>query len=121
LRHTVCMAAWRRAESVGISTLMALVFVIVGLGLAAVITIANVAGTGHWVVNPIVGILGIYGFLTLWTGLAWRLYRTGLYVSDKAVRVVYPWRNQIVEWNDVAQITSQPAMIGSWTTARDAI
>ncbi|MCP2323402.1 hypothetical protein HDA40_001909 [Hamadaea flava] len=115
------MAAWRRAEPVGISTVMALVFVIIGLGLAAVITIATVAGTGHWVVNPIVGILGIYGFLTLWTGLAWRLYRTGLYVSDEAVRVVYPWRNRVVAWNDIADITSEPAMLGGWATARNAI
>lgn len=103
------------------STLMSLVMVIIGLGFTAVITFALVAGTGHWVVNPVLGILSVYGFMALWTGFAWRMYRTGVYVSDQAVRIIYPWRNRIVAWSDVAEITSQPAMLGSWTTARDAI
>ncbi|HEX6684685.1 MAG TPA: hypothetical protein VF062_17910 [Candidatus Limnocylindrales bacterium] len=96
-------------------------FVVIGVGLTTVMTLRFVTGSGNWVVNPVLGILAFYGFLSLWTGFAWRMYRTGIYVSDKAVRIVHPWRNRVVAWSDVAQISSQPAMLGGWATVRVAI
>ena len=114
------MAKWRRAEPLGVSAALALGFVVLGLVVVSVITVALVVGV-RWEVNPIVGVLGIYGFMTVWTGFAWRLYRTGLYVSDDAVRVVYPWRNRVFAWSDVAAITIRPAMLGTWVTPGDAI
>jgi hypothetical protein len=115
------MATWRRAEPVSVSTGLALGLVITGLVFTSVITIVLVADSVHWYVNPVLGTLGIYGFMFVWTGLAWRLYRTGLYVSDQAIRVMYPWRNRVFRWADVATITSRPAMAGRWTTSRDTI
>jgi hypothetical protein len=98
-----------------------LVFVTFGLGFTAVVTLGLLAGVGRWEVNPLVGMASVYGFLALWTGFAWRMYRTGIYVSDQAVRLVYPWRNRMVAWTDIAAVSSQPAMLGSWETTRDAI
>jgi hypothetical protein len=115
------MATWRRADPPGISTLMALVFVIIGVVITAVITVVLIAGAGHWVVNAVLGIFSIYGFMAMWTGFAWRIYRTGIYVSDQAVLIVYPWRSRIVPWSDVAAVNTRQAMLSSWTTVRDAI
>ncbi|WP_027341440.1 hypothetical protein [Hamadaea tsunoensis] len=101
--------------------MLPLVFAIIGLGFAALVTLGLLAGAGEWEVNPVVGSLSIYGFLTLWTGFAWRMHRTGIYVSDTAVRLIYPWRNRVIPWSDVVNIASRPAMLGTWATARNAI
>lgn len=42
--------------------------------------------------------------MTVWTGFAWRMYRTGISVSPQAVRVVHPWRSRIIG-SDVADGT----------------
>lgn len=114
------MATWRRAEPLDVASALALGFVVLGLVFTSVITVAIVRGV-RWEVDPVLGVLGIYGFMTVWTGLAWRLYRTGLYVSDRAVRVVYPWRNRAFPWSDVTAITIRPAERGNGMTPRDAI
>jgi hypothetical protein len=120
VRHTRRMATWRRVHPLGPSSI-ALGFVIIGLGVTTLMTFRFVADGGRWQVNSVLGTLMLYGFMFLWTGLAWRLYRTGIYISGQAVRIVHPWRNQVIAWSDVKQISSQPAMFGGLATARVAI
>jgi hypothetical protein len=116
------MKTWRRADPGGGTTAIAFACVIIGVAFTVWITAKLVNGTGRWVVNPIEGILCIYGFLVIWTGLAWRMYRTGVYVSDQGVRIVYLLRRQrIIAWRAVAAVDSRRAMIGDLATVRDAI
>jgi len=116
------MAAWRRANPSGASTWLGFVFVVVGLAIASMITVVLVVGGGRWEVHPFLGIFYIYGFLGLWTGFAWRIYRTGVYASERGVRVAYPWWNRTIPWQDIAGFTGDHrAMLGNWATARNAI
>lgn len=129
------MPTWRRAEPFSFATWFALMFVIFGVGFTAVTTFLVVTDADEiagalrdsgiqrdipWIIIGL-GILGIWGFMTLWTGFAWRMYRTGIYVSAQAVRLVYPWRSRIVAWSDVAEVSSRRAMVLGRTTVRDAI
>lgn len=129
------MASWRRAEPFSFATWVALMFVIFGVGFTAVMTLTLVTHADEiagalpdrdgqrdipWILI-VLGILSLWGFMALWTGFAWRMYRTGIYVSAQTVRVVHPWRSRIVAWSDVAEVSSRRAMAFGRATVRDAI
>lgn len=118
--HTQAMTRWRRADPVGIAGWITSIFLVIGAAFVVFATVGFVRG-GTWLVNPVLGMLGFYGFMVLWLGFAWRLNRTGIYISDQALRITHPWRTRILPWTEVAKIHSQPAMLAGWATARHAI
>ncbi|HZM75228.1 MAG TPA: hypothetical protein VFC19_05850 [Candidatus Limnocylindrales bacterium] len=114
------MAHWRRADPVGMTTLITGVFFAIGAAFVVLVTVAFVLGV-KWHVNPLLGAAGFYGFMALWLGFVWRMNRTGAYVSDQAIRLVRLLRTRKLPWTQVAEVYSAPAMLGTRATSRNAI
>jgi len=114
------MARWRRVDPPGIAAVITSILLVIGAALTVVFTV-RIARGGAWEGNPLVGFLGVYGFMALWLGLVWRLNRTGIYVSEKALRINHPWKTRIIPWAEVAKIYSDSAVLLGGATFRPAI
>ena len=63
----------------------------------------------------------VYVFVAAVVLVGWRVYRTGVYVSETAVRLRYLLRTRTLRWSEVDQVTSRPARLWGRDTVRHAI
>jgi hypothetical protein len=115
------MRTWRRANRPALSTLVGLVFTTVGIMTIILFTVLFISGSGRWKVDRTLGLLVVYGFLTVWTGFAWRMYRMGVYVSPRGVLISYLWRNRVIPWSEITGFATGQAMVLGVATVRQAI
>jgi hypothetical protein len=104
---------WKRITSTTFPQLLAAVLFVVGSAFAICLSAQLVARGGEWQINPVLGIVLIYGFLGLWLTFAWRMMRIGIYVSDAGVRIRTTLRTRSVSWSDVAAVDLAPATLGA--------
>lgn len=111
------VGTWRRVGPLGVMTIIAGGFLVVWGSIVLAIAVNMVLQLPSDPVPTAVVVL----FVACWWTFAWRLVRTGLYVSQTGLRLVYPWRTRTLPWSSVVEIASRPAKVLGIETVRDAI
>ncbi|MEV4351264.1 PH domain-containing protein [Actinoplanes sp. NPDC049596] len=66
-------------------------------------------------------VLGFSAGWAVWMTGVWRLYRTGLFVSDEAVRVRWLLKTRTYPWSGIVAVSAAPALVLGEPTSRSAI
>ncbi|NUO57761.1 MAG: hypothetical protein HOV78_13905 [Hamadaea sp.] len=112
----VVVRRWRRVNPAGPAQWLILGFGAIILAFAAAFARSAVQQEFRVAEAAFVG-----GFLTLMLVYVWRMYRTGIYVRARQVRIVRVLRTRTLPWADVADVYSRPARISGLATVREAI
>lgn len=96
-----------------------MVFLIVGVVMLLTVTVRILRSDA----NPLI-LLGLWGFMLICLGFVGRLYRVGVYVSDRGVRVVNVLHTRTLTWAEVNRVYLAPLkvpVIGTWPTMATSI
>ncbi|MPZ85664.1 MAG: hypothetical protein GEV28_36905 [Actinophytocola sp.] len=109
------MTAWQRVVPVRPFDVLAGCFGVIAVAGIVLVLVSSLGGTGE--TESALSVVVVCAFLALVATFAWRLGRTGVYVSDRGVRVQYVVSSDVVDWADVHRFVVRRSRPGWIITA----